>query len=556
VEAERQPAILIVDSAAENRELTQAMVARRFGADYDVRSADCGWVALDELLRCVSGGQDVALILVRISLDDMSGMEFLKRSYAHTTEPRRILLCAWGELAPARETILRAAAAGKIDTYLPMPDRDRDESFFHAIGQFIEEWDREHRPQSEVLRVIGDPWDPRAQNIRDRLFRSGVAYGFYENDSERGRELLAEAGMDGSEPVVIRLDNVAVAAPSTAQVADLLQVNADPTDHEWDLAVVGAGPAGLAAAVYAASEGLDTIVLESDALGGQASTSNMIRNYLGFPRGLSGVELASRAYQQAWFFGAQFHIGGEACDVRRDGAHVVLGLTDGSELTTRAVVLASGVAYRRLEIESIERLVGRGVFYGAPVTEAWAVTGGHAIVVGGGNSSAQSALFLAHQAAHVTLVVRRSALDDVSDYLVRDLSFHPRVQVRFNTVIESATGEDRLESVTLRDTRTGGNDEVAAAAVFILIGGDPRTEWLPDEVQRDERGYVATGPDVTRRCDPAHEPLPLETSMPGVFAVGDVRLGAMKRVAAAVGDGSSAVRHVHTYLNALNQHAR
>ena len=470
MEAERSPAILVVDGDADSRELLAGMVNRRFGTDYDVIAADSGTAALDLLSGCVAYGQDVALIFVRLSLGDMSGMEFLKRTYAHTTDPRRILLCAWGELAPARETILRAASAGKIDTYLPMPDRDRDESFFRAIGQFIEDWDREHRPQSEVLRVVGDPWDTRSQNIRDRLYRSGIEYGFYDSDSERGRALLAEAGVEGPGPVVITMDNVAVASPSTADVADLLEVNADPTDHEWDVAIIGAGPAGLAAAVYAASEGLDTIVLESDALGGRASTSSMIRNYLGFPRGLTGAELATRAYQQAWFFGAQFQIGGEAQGLRRDNGHLVLDLGTGGEVITRAVVLASGVAYRRLEVDNVERLVGRGVFYGAPVTEAWAVAGGHAVVVGGGNSSAQSALYLSRQARQVTLVARHPALDEMSEYLVRDLTGHPRITLRLSTQLINAAGEPRLESVTLLDTVTGEREEVAAAAVFILIG--------------------------------------------------------------------------------------
>ena len=544
--------ILVVDDQPETRARLVGMLERRFGADYDVVAADSGPAALTALDGCIERQADVALVLARLGMADMNGIDCLARSFATVPDARRVLMIGWRELAPAREEILRAAAGGMIDTYLPMPERTRDEQFFRAIGQFIEDWDREHRPQTEILRVVGDPWDPHTQGLRDALQRSSIDHGFYEADSERGRALLLEAGVDAPLPVVISFDGRVLAGPTTAQVAELLEVTTDPAGHEYDVAIVGAGPAGLAAAVYATSEGLDTIVIENEALGGQASTSSMIRNYLGFPRGVSGAELATRAYTQAWFFGAQFVIGREATALRRGADHIALALGDGGEVVTRAVVLASGVAYRRLGVDSVERLVGRGVFYGAPVTEAWAVVNGHAVVVGGGNSSAQSALYLSRLADRVTLVVRHPALDEMSDYLLRDLAAHPRIDVRVNTVVAAASGEARLETVTLTDTATGASDEIPAAAIFILIGAEPRTDWLPADIERDERGYILTGADVTRPCDPSRAPLPLETSVPGVFAVGDVRLGGMKRVASAVGEGSSAIRHVHTYLGALN----
>jgi thioredoxin reductase (NADPH) len=308
--------------------------------------------------------------------------------------------------------------------------------------------------------------------------------------------------------------------------------------------------------VYAASEGLSVLIIENEALGGQASTSSMIRNYLGFPRGLSGADLAGRAYRQAWFFGAAFLIGRLATGLRADGDRRVVVLDDGSEVRARAVILATGVSYRRLRAERVDELVGRGVFYGAPVTEAPGMRGQDVVVVGGGNSSAQMGLYVARFAAHVTLVSRSPALSEMSTYLVREIEGHQNITVRTNTVVAGARGENRLQAVLLRDTQTDEVEEVPIAAVFIMIGAEPRTDWLPTEIRREERGYILTGDALTTNSDASGEerrPAPLETSLPGVFAVGDVRNGALKRIAAAVGEGSSAVRMVHEYLARLRE---
>jgi thioredoxin reductase (NADPH) len=389
--------------------------------------------------------------------------------------------------------------------------------------------------------------------LRDALERSGIPVGFYPLEGEAGRALLEGAGMaDQPLPVVVTADGRAVSRPSNSQVAELLHVNVDPTGHDYDVAIVGAGPSGLAAAVYAASEGLDVLVVDNDALGGQASTSTAIRNYLGFPRGVSGSELAVRAYWQAWFFGARFLIGREVRGLDRHGDWRTLALDDGSVVRARAVVLALGVAYRRLGLESVEQFVGRGVFYGAPVTEAPAMAGEPAVVIGGGNSSAQSALFLAGFASHVSLIVRRPQLDEMSAYLVRDIENHPNIDIRLNSIVVDAAGDTRLRSVTVHDQLRNVREEAPAAALFILIGAEPRTDWLPTEIERDERGYIVTGAEIGRLTEGDRWPLRLETSMSGVFAVGDVRLGSLKRVAAAVGEGSSAIRHVHDYLSLLS----
>jgi thioredoxin reductase (NADPH) len=462
------------------------------------------------------------------------------------------VLVEWGALGTSRESIIRGAALGQIDGFITKPWRDADESFYYAIAEYLAEWDREHRPQYEAFRIVGDPWDAPTHSLRDALYRSGVPYGFYDAASAEGAELLGQAGVAEPLPVVIAFNGRVLVQPAPVDLAAALGVNADPGAELFDLVIVGAGPAGLAAAVYGASEGLDVLVVEHEALGGQASTSSMIRNYLGFPRGLSGAELAARAYGQAWFFGSRFLIGRAAVGLRAEGDERVIALDDGAEARCRAVVLAAGVTYRRLGIERLEALVGHGVYYGAPVTEAPGLAGHHVVVVGGGNSSAQSSLHLARHAARVSLVVRDPALHEMSEYLVRELDARPNIELRLNTVVADAVGEKRLRALVLRETARGTEETVETAAVFILIGALPRTDWLPPEIERDERGYVMTGDAVTwDLADGSAErrPAPLETSMPGVFAVGDVRFGSIKRVAGAVGEGSIAIRMVHEYLD-------
>ena len=495
------PVIVVVDDQEQTRERLQRMLERRFGPDYEVTACATGVDGYQTLFRLYQEQREVVLVLARADIADLPGIKVLLKSYKAFPDAGRLVLVGLRQLYSARQEILRAASVGVIDSFLAIPEHERDEPFFRAVGQFIEDWDREHRPQTEVLRIVGDPWDPACQRLRDSLHRGGVFHGFYPADSDRGRELLASVNCDGPFPVVITLDNVAMAQPTTAEVAELLQVNVEDDGRDYDTVVVGAGPAGLSAAVYAASEGLDCLVVEGEALGGQASTSSLIRNYLGFPRGLSGAELASRAFLQAWFFGAQFNLGRQATTIREDGAWRVVGMHDGSEVRARTVVLAAGVNYRRLGVESVERFEGRGVFYGAPVTEAWAVADGHAVVIGGGNSSAQSALFLSRWADEVTLVARHPELDEMSQYLIRDIQAHPKIKVRLNTVVLTADGEERLDSVTLQDRVTGAVDHIPAAALFIMIGAEPGTGWLPRDILRDDRGYVLTGDEVRRLMD-------------------------------------------------------
>jgi thioredoxin reductase (NADPH) len=542
-----------VDDERETLERIERLLTRRLGADYEIVVDSSPARALAHLQERCNAEADVAVILAAHGMREMRGTEFLARAQRLYPHAKRAVMIGIAEMGAARDDILRAAAVGEIDTYVGVPSREPDEAFYRAVAQFLDVWDRAHRPQFETLRIVGDAWDPHVIQLRDALERSGVPAGLYLPEEAGGRQLLEEAGMaDQPLPVVITADGRAVSRPSNSQVAELMHVNVDPTGHDYDVAIVGAGPAGLAAAVYAASEGLDVLVIDNEALGGQASTSTAIRNYLGFPRGVSGSELAVRAYWQAWFFGARFLIGREVRRLSGDGDWRTLALDDGSIVRARSVVLASGVAYRRLGLESVEQFVGRGVFYGAPVTEGPAMAGERVLVIGGGNSSAQTALFLAGFAAHVSLIVRRAQLDEMSAYLIRDIENHPNIEIRLSTVVVDAAGDTRLRSVTVHDQLRDVREEVPAAALFILIGAEPRTDWLPAEIERDERGYIVTGAEISRPTDGDRLPLRLETSMSGVFAVGDVRLGSLKRVAAAVGEGSSAIRHVHDYLALLS----
>jgi thioredoxin reductase (NADPH) len=355
--------------------------------------------------------------------------------------------------------------------------------------------------------------------------------------------------------VIIMFDGQVLENPSNTQIAEAIGVQTSPGTGLYDVAVIGAGPAGLAAAVYGASEGLSTVLLEPEAIGGQAGTSSHIRNYLGFPTGVSGGDLAVRAYTQAWNFGAEYVYGNPATDLRARGPERVVSVAGGSVVRARAVVIATGVSYRRLGIPSLDKLIGVGVFYGAATSEAEAMKGREVFVVGGANSAGQAAVHLARYAAKVTMLVRgRSLAEDMSEYLITEIESTPNIAVRYNVELTGGAGTGRLESLTLRDGPSGATRTVPATAVFVLIGAEPRTQWLPDDVQRDRRGYVVTGADLMAGGHPPERwplqrpPMLLESSLPGVFAVGDVRRGSVKRVASAVGEGSIAIHLVHDYL--------
>jgi thioredoxin reductase (NADPH) len=559
--AAARPVLLAVDEDAVSRGRIEGELRKRYGEDYRVVCEASVEAALERLREFGAAGADVAVVLADQWMTGMRGTEFLARVRHYFPTAKRALLISQGD-STVREAVLRSTALGCIDYYVNKPTRSPDEQFHRVISEFLDEWSKDHRPGFVAIRIVGRRWSPRSHELRDLWSRSGVPFEFHEADSGEGRALLARMGRTAAKlPVVVLFDRQALADPTNAEIVDAFAqnipfgVNIRPEQRTFDLVIVGAGPAGLAAAVYGASEGLNTLVLEKYTFGGQAGTSSMIRNYLGFSRGISGQELASQAYTQAWLFGASFHLARHATGLRRGEDGLVVSLSDGTEVTGRAVIVASGVSYRRLGVPSLEALSGAGVFYGAAATEARAVEGQEVHVVGAGNSAGQAAMHLSRYASRVTLLARGDTLaTSMSEYLIRELEAAENVEVRLNTRVVDGGGRGRLESLVLENSISGTTETFRSAALFVLIGARPHTGWLPDEVERDAGGYVVTGPDLARGGLGAwpleRSPLMFETSMPGVFAAGDVRYGSVKRVASAVGAGAIAIQSIHEYLGA------
>jgi thioredoxin reductase (NADPH) len=549
------PVLLVIDDDPQTRSLVTGELRKRYGSDYQVICVDSASDPLGLLAKLRDEQCPVAIVLAAQWLSQTTGTELLARVREFDRTARRGVLAGWGDQA-TWQPILQAIALGHVDTYIPKPVAVPDERFHRAVTELLEEWTRSHPPNFEAVRVVGEEWSARSHEIRDLLSRNGIPFGFYPADAERGRALLEQAGATAAAlPVVVMFDGQVMENPSNADVGEVLGLKTSPGAGLYDVAVIGAGPAGLAAAVYAASEGLSTALLEPEAIGGQAGTSSHIRNYLGFPTGVSGEDLAVRAYTQAWYFGAEYIYGSPATGLRTQGAERVVTVAGGREVRSRAVVIATGVSYRRLGIPSLDSLTGAGVFYGAATSEARAVTAQEVFVVGGANSAGQAAVHLARYAAKVTMLVRgRSLAEGMSEYLITEIDSTPNIAVRYNVELTGGTGTGRLESLTLRDGPSGATETVPATAVFVLIGAEPRTQWLPDDVQRDRWGYVVTGADLMADGHPPERwplqrpPMLLESSLPGVFAVGDVRRGSVKRVASAVGEGSIAIHLVHDHL--------
>jgi thioredoxin reductase (NADPH) len=551
------PLVLVVDGDPASRVATEEALARRFGADYRIVAVGDAPAALDVVERSARVGQPLALVAVDLHLEDMDAFDLLEQVQTAHRGCFRVLLVTMDEYHTRISftelpTLQRAMALGRIDFSIPKGWVTPEEWLYPQVQEALTAWTLMNRPHHVVYRIVGEQWAPRSHELRDLLTRNGVPFEFHDVESETGARLVRELGIDVQAlPCAVRHDGTVLHDPSFGELAASHGIETDPGPEIYELAVVGAGPAGLAAAVYGASEGLRTLVVEPRAIGGQAGTSSLIRNYLGFERGIGGAALANRAWEQAVLFGAQFVFTNAATAVRRHDNHLVVELGDARPALARAVIVAVGIAYRRLEIPAIERLVGRGVFYGAAGVEAPALTGEDVCVIGGANSAGQAALHLARFAGRVRLVVRGPTLEQgMSAYLIRQINATPTIDVRLGTRIVDAVGDARLAALVLEDVVTGGREQVSAAALFVLIGGAPRTEWLRDTMATDERGFVLTDRDV-----PAHAwsqprpPLPFETSAPGVFAVGDVRHDSVKRVAGAVGEGSVAVGSVLRYLD-------
>jgi thioredoxin reductase (NADPH) len=544
------PVLLAVDDDPAALRDVERELRGRYGTDYRVVCTDSPDEALAHLTQLSDGTDEVALVLAGQWLPGTTGSELLERVRQLHPHAKRALLVPWGAWGdrPTAEAIFDSMALGRIDYYVLRPAASPDEVFHHAISAYLLEWVRDRRIAPHATRLVAESWSGRAYELRSVFQRCATPHAFCLADSGEGRALVAKAGPGARLPLVVLPDGQVLEDPNDAEIARAVGAAVDPERDEYDVVIVGAGPAGLSAAVYGASEGFSTLIVDSGGIGGQATSSSLIRNYLGFPRGVSGGRLAQQAYEQAWVFGASFALMQSATGLRREGDRLHLGLSDGGAVTAQAVILAAGAAYRRLGVPALEALNGAGVFYGGPMSEAHAMTGKDAYVVGGANSAGQAALHLARYARRVTLVVRAQSLRaGMSHYLVRELQAASNVDVRLGTAVVDGGGEGRLEHLVLRDDAAGDHETVAADGLFVLIGARPHTDWLPPEVTRDARGFLLTGPDLPDDCAWPLErrPLLLETSMPGVLAAGDVRHGSVKRVASAVGEGSIAIQLVH-----------
>jgi len=558
-----QPAIVIVSRDPRARRRLDRELSRRYGMDYQVVVCDQPTELETRLRNLARAGTPIAMVIGGVGELDPDGIEVLGTVNAIDAEASRVAAARWGDWDYVRP-IFDAISQGKVDHWVTRPEQVPDEDFNQSITEFLSEWRDRRGGGFEAVRMIGEQWSARSQELREMFSQNGIPTGFYDAGSGRGQELLRELSPDPVDLPVVMLrfgsEGSALVNPSNLEIAEAFGLMRPiPAEEVFDLAVVGAGPAGLAAAVYASSEGLRTVVIERAAVGGQAGSSSMIRNYPGFAQGVTGAKLALEAYQQAWFFGTTFVFMRQAVGLSSEGRHYRLQLSDGGVITTRTVVITSGVTYRRLGVPKLEELLGRGLFYGAAVSEGPAMRGRKVFVVGGANSAGQAAIHLARWAERVTMLVRGESLAaSMSDYLIREIDAAPNVDVRHRVQVVDAVGSDRLESLVLEDRRSGARLSVPADAVFVLIGAEPRTEWLEGSVARDRLGFILTGPDMPgggTGTGPGwhleHPPLAHETSLPGVFAAGDVRQGSVKRVGSAVGEGAVTIPMIHRRLDAM-----
>ncbi len=550
-------AIVTVDDDPEVSRAVARDLRRKYGARYRVVRAESGADALDALSQMKLRGDLVAAILADYRMPRMNGIEFLERAMDVYPAARRALLTAYADTTAAIDAI----NVVDLDYYLLKPWDPPEEKLYPVVDALLETYlAADHRPVPEI-KVVGHRWSARSSQVREFLARSQVPYRWYASDEPEGRCLLAAAGADEHElPLVVTPDGAALVAPSDAELASKAGLATTPSARFYDLVVIGGGPAGLGAALYGASEGLRTVLLERTAIGGQAGQSSRIENYLGFPSGLSGAQLTYRARRQAAKFGAELLTTCEVTGLEINGSARTVRFADGIAIDSHTVILAMGVAYRLLDAPGLAGLTGLGVFYGSALTEVTSCACQDVFIVGGANSAGQAAVYFAdHGARSVTLLVRGASLAaSMSYYLIQQVESKPKISVRVCTEVVRAHGTDRLEALTLRDNKTGATERVDAHWLFVFIGAAPLTGWLDGVVERDERGFIRTGPDLVTggRQRPRGWPLDrppyhLETSVPGVFVAGDVRAESAKRVASAVGEGAMAVMLVHRYLEKL-----
>jgi len=550
-----KPAILAVDDDAAVAAAVTRDLQSRYGAEYQVIRASSGAEALDVLGRLALRDQQVALIVADQRMPHMTGIELLAKAREHARDAKYLLLTAYADT----DVAIKAINDIGLDYYLLKPWDPPAERLYPVVDDLIGAWHREHPDHSSDVRVIGHRWSDRGYDIKMFLARNHVPYRWYDVERDAEGSRLAELAGAGTEhlPLVLIPDGDTLRSPAILDLASALGLRTTAQQPLYDVCIVGGGPAGLAAAVYAASEGLRTVIVEREAPGGQAGQSAAIENYLGFPKGLTGSDLAQRAIAQVSRFGAEMVVARDVVGLEQRGPVRAVRFDGSGEIEARAVIVATGVSYRRLTAAGVEELRGRGVYYGTNAGDASQCQGEIVYIIGAANSAGQAALNLARYAERVVLVARASTLAvSMSHYLVDRIEATPTIEVRYRSEVVSVQGEGHLERLTIADAGSGTTEEVAASWLFIFIGASPHTEWLGADVVRDEKGFVVTGQDLSRadyagRWTLERQPYALETSVPGVFAAGDVRLESMKRVAWAVGEGAMSIYLVHRYLATL-----
>ncbi|MFF3849182.1 FAD-dependent oxidoreductase [Streptomyces sp. NPDC002328] len=544
--------ILTVDDDPGVSRAVARDLRRRYGAAYRIVRAESGESALEALRELKLRGDPVAVILADYRMPQMNGIEFLEQALDVYPGARRVLLTAYADTNAAIDAI----NVVDLDHYLLKPWDPPEEKLYPVLDDLLAAWrTSDHRPVPST-KVVGHRWSARSSEVREFLARNQVPYRWYSSDEPEGRRLLAAAGQDGQRlPLVVTPEGAPLVEPDAPELAARVGLATTPTAEFYDLVVIGGGPAGLGAAVYGASEGLRTVLVERSATGGQAGQSSRIENYLGFPDGVSGAQLTDRARRQAGKFGAEILTAREVTGLEVNGAARVVRFSDGSAIAAHSVILATGVSYRQLRAPGTDGLTGCGVFYGSALTEAASCQGHDVYIVGGANSAGQAAMYLSRGAKSVTLLVRGPDLSaSMSHYLIQQIGEAPNISVRCGTVVDAAHGDGHLEQLTLRDVESGATELVDAQWVFVFIGAAPLTDWLDGTVLRDRRGFILAGPDLTPDGRPPagweldRPPYHLETSVPGVFVAGDARAESAKRVASAVGEGAMAVMLVHRYL--------
>jgi thioredoxin reductase (NADPH) len=552
-EAMAKPVLLTVDDDAEVLRAVERDLRREYGNRFRVLRANSGEAALEALRQLKLRNDPVALLLVDQRMPRMTGVEFIEEANAIYPEAKRALLTAYADTEAAIGAINKA----RVDYYLMKPWDPPEENFYPVLNDLLDDWLASFRPPFEGIRVLGHRWSPQALEVKSFLAGNHVPYQWLDVETDDEAARMLEAAPGRKLPLVVFPDGDQLEAPDASQMARKIGLRTSADQRFYDLIIIGGGPAGLAAAVYGASEGLRTVLVERQAPGGQAGTSSRIENYLGFPSGLSGADLARRAVTQARRFGVET-LAAEAVGLRCQDSYRFVQLADGSELSSHVVLISTGVAWRKLDVPGTDRLAGAGVYYGAAMTEAISCRDEEVFVVGGANSAGQAAMHLSRYASRVTMLVRGPDLAaTMSQYLIDQITATPNITVRCHTIVVEARGDTHLEAITVADADSVTRETLPTKSLFIFIGALPHTDWLAGKLERDEHGFILSGPDLLRDgrkprgWTVEREPFLLESSVPGIFVAGDVRHGSVKRVASSVGEGAIAVQFMHQYLSKL-----